>query len=157
IADLSSVELAEAAHRHAAYPPAGGRSLALSHRAAGFGRLSAADYLRRAADELVLVGQIESDGAVGALPPLLPGGGIDVWFLGPLDLSVSLGKAGLSGDPLVVETLDRAAEAILAAKAPLGVFAGSIEEARSWRERGATLIAVGSDYTLLAGLAGGLA
>ena len=158
IADLSSVELAESARRHAAYPPGGERSLALSHRAAEFGRLPASDYLRRAADELVLVGQIESAAAVDALPGLLAAGtGIDAWFLGPLDLSVSLGRAGENDDPLVVETLDRAAAAIVAAKAPLGVFTGSIEEALRWRERGATLIAVGSDYTLLGGLAGGLA
>jgi 4-hydroxy-2-oxoheptanedioate aldolase len=157
VAALSDLATAESAWRQCSYPPEGTRSLALSHRAAQFGRVSASEVLEQAAEQVVLVGQIESAAAVDALPAMLAADArVDAWFLGPLDLSVSLGKAGRPDDPLVERNLQAAAAAVLDASGVLGVFAPSLVEARRWLERGATMIAVGSDFMLLAGVADGL-
>ncbi len=135
--------------RIASYPPEGGRSLSLSHRAARFGQTPIADYVAAAANELVVVAQIESATAVEALPELLGARRVDAWFLGTTDLSASLGRPGEIDHPDVASVLDRAAAAILESGARLGVFAGDVAGARTWAERGATLIALGSDYTLI--------
>jgi 4-hydroxy-2-oxoheptanedioate aldolase len=150
------VDGATAAHALSvcSYPPAGNRSMSLSHRGAEFGQVGAAEHLASAERELVVVGQVESVVGTEALPLLLAQDlKVDVWFLGSLDLSVSLGHAGSLTHPDVVESLCNAADAILRAGARLGVFAQDPAEAEMWLERGATMVTLSSDYALLAGRA----
>ena len=154
LTDVTTVAALEGARGAAVYPPAGHRSLALSHRAARYGREPVDDYLRRAGDEFVLVAQIESGEGVAALPSLLESAAADAWFVGPMDLSASLGHPGRFDDPPVRAVLDDAVDTILGSGARLGIFARDGEDAVSWRGRGATLVAVSSDYTLLASAAG---
>jgi len=153
VAEVDSAETIRAARELASYPPAGRRSLSLSTRAARFGREPAGDYLERAGREVAVIGQIESVDGIEALPSLVETGAGDAWFVGVLDLSASVGLAGRFDHPDVRAALDRAAATIVGAGARLGVFAANAEDARSWRERGATMIAVSSDYSLLAGAA----
>jgi 4-hydroxy-2-oxoheptanedioate aldolase len=151
VADVHDMAAPTAACRQAAYPPDGQRGLALSHRAARFGREPLADYLDRAARENVVICQIESIEGAAALPTLLAARlPVNAWFLGPTDLSASLGRPGQLDHPEVVERLEQLATTILDAKAPLGIYARNLTEAQAWSTRGATLIALGSDYTLLA-------
>jgi 4-hydroxy-2-oxoheptanedioate aldolase len=139
------------ARRAVTLAPDGDLGLSLSHRAAGFQRAGAAQYLARLRDEIVVVAQIESRAAVEALPDLLAvGDPPDAWFLGPVDLSCDLGHPGEVGHPVVAAALDHAAELILAKGQRLAAFAGDIEDALRWRARGATAVALGSDLALLA-------
>ncbi|MES1265090.1 MAG: aldolase/citrate lyase family protein, partial [Variovorax sp.] len=131
--------------------PAGDRSLSLAIRSAGFGGTSAAEHLERAGRELLLIGQIESAEGVAALPDLLARfPRIDLWFLGSLDLSVSLGHPGQTSEGPVLEALQNTGRTIRAAGAFLGVYAKDVDEAQVWIGEGATMIAVGSDYAMLA-------
>jgi 2-keto-3-deoxy-L-rhamnonate aldolase RhmA len=142
---------AEHARRACSYPPAGTRSMSLSQRSALFGGMGASEHLTTSKCELVIIGQIESAATVAALPELLlETSAVDVWFLGSLDLSVSLGHPGSLDHPEVVEKLREAAHAVLRAGARLGAFAQNLGEALSWLDRGATMVAVSSDYALLA-------
>jgi len=153
VCDVVDVSTLERAHASATYPPIGRRSLSLSHRAARFGRVPIAEYVERSARELVLVGQIESVAGVEALPSLLASGvPVDAWFIGPLDLSASLGLPGDGEHPVVRATLDDVAEKIIAADERLGVFARDMTDARRWASHGAAMIVLGSDYSLFAHL-----
>ena len=106
---------------------------------------------RAARPSFVVICQIESSEGIAALPELLVAGlEVDAWFLGPTDLSASLGLGGNTEHAAVQDALTRAAEAILGAGARLGIYASDERAARAWADRGATFIAVGSDYTLLA-------
>jgi 2-keto-3-deoxy-L-rhamnonate aldolase RhmA len=133
----------------------GGRmGLALTHRAARFGATTAVEYVERVELQTLVVAQIESGAAVEALPRLLEAQpGADVWFLGPTDLSLDLGRPGELGHPDVEAALERAATLILAAGARLGVFAIDAADAARWSRRGASYVAVASDLALLAGSA----
>jgi 4-hydroxy-2-oxoheptanedioate aldolase len=151
VSDVSDPAVAADACARAEYPPAGRRGLAFSHRAARFGREERAAHLERAAAERIVICQIESTEGVAALPALLAEDlTVDAWFIGPTDLSASLGHPGDPAAPRVREAIERAASTILAAGARLGIYAGTLADAQEWRARGATFIALGSDYTLLA-------
>ncbi len=150
VTDVSTAEIAAAVSAAALYPPRGRRGLAFSHRAASFGLEPAASYLERARTSAMLIAQIESAEGVAALPDLVGDAAIDAFFLGPTDLAASLGHAGDQDHPVVRDALARAARIVLAHDKVLGVFARSAQEASDWRHRGATLIACGSELSLLA-------
>ena len=78
---------------------------------------------------------------------------IDVVFLGPADLSQSLGVPGEVRHPVVLEHLERAAAATLAAGKALGVTVPDAEAARAWIERGATYVTTPLEACSAAGTA----
>jgi 2-keto-3-deoxy-L-rhamnonate aldolase RhmA len=136
------------------FPPAGRRSLALTHRDAGFGRIGAAAYIDQAHARLVTVAQVESRAGVAALPELLASPDQpDVWFIGPFDLSTDLGYPGELEHPDVQAAFDELLRPLGAAGARIGVFARDAADAAAWRARGASFLLLSSDVTLLAGAA----
>lgn len=150
LADVTDVATLDALRRSVRFHPDGARGCATSHRAAGFGRLPARDWVAAAAD-VVVIAQIESTAGIDALPTLLrEENGPDAWFVGPMDLSCDLGHPGDLGHPDVRAAIGTAADAILGAGARLGIFATSDGDAAAWRSRGATYVLAGSDLTLLA-------
>jgi 2-keto-3-deoxy-L-rhamnonate aldolase RhmA len=150
LAGVADAAALDELRRSVRFHPEGRRGCATSHRAAGFGRLAARDWVA-AADEVVVVGQIESAAGIEALPWLLrEQGDLDAWFIGPVDLSCDLGHPGDLEHPDVRAAIATAADAILGAGARLGIFAAGEREAAAWRDRGATYVLAGSDLTLLA-------
>lgn len=92
----------------ATYPPEGRRGAHFTvSRAARWG-LDGASYYRKAKNELLLIAMIESESAVAAIPEMARKGGIDMFFIGPLDLSASIGTMGNYKDPAFVQLLDEA-------------------------------------------------
>ncbi len=76
--------------------------------------------------------------------------GVDALFIGPYDLSTSMGKMGQVDDPAVVAAIDRVTEAARRAGRPLGIFGVSAEPLRRYAGRGYTLLTAGIDAMLLA-------
>ena len=111
------------------YPPAG-------HRSAG-GVLAAAEPFC-----LVMA---ESADAVAALDDTLAVEGIDGIYVGPRDLSFSLGCALDPDDPVLSRALQRIWAACAAAGKPVGVHAMDGATARRYREAGCTLITTVAD------------
>ena len=106
---INSVAEAEAAVRAVKYPPRGARGLA-GARAADYGQVqpfSFPDYIARANDETMIIAQVETAQAVEALPEIVRLPDIDVLFIGPTDLSTSLGVPGDLKHPRVQEAFDR--------------------------------------------------
>jgi 4-hydroxy-2-oxoheptanedioate aldolase len=125
------------------YGPRGARGLA-GVRAADYGQRGAlGEYVRAANAETLVIVHVESATAVDRADEIAAVDGVDVVFLGPTDLSHSLGRPGELGHPLVVEHLDRAAAATLEAGKVLGVTVATAEEAVAWLERGARYVTTG--------------
>ena len=80
------------------YPPEGQRGVALSPRAAGFGT-NFETYFSKANRNLLTVTQIETGNAVQNAKEIAEVDGVDVLFVGPVDLSISVGLPGRFDDP----------------------------------------------------------
>ena len=149
---VNSPQAAEQAVRWAKYPPRGDRSVGIS-RAHGYGA-GFADYLARADEKILVVIQIEHIDAVDCIEQIVKVPGIDVLFVGPYDLSASMGKIGEVSDPEVLAAMERVQQCAVAAGVPLGIFAADADTARLYLRGGYQLVAVGTDALFLAAGAG---
>jgi 2-dehydro-3-deoxyglucarate aldolase len=109
---------AELAVKAAKYPPLGFRGVGLA-RAQGYGERFK-EYVERANDDTLLILQIEHIDAVNNIDAILDVPGIDGTFIGPYDLSMSMGVPGQLEHPDVVKARDR----VLAATLKRGLTAG---------------------------------
>jgi 4-hydroxy-2-oxoheptanedioate aldolase len=102
------------------YHPLGKRGLAAGTRPANYGfGLSMADYVRRANHETLVCVQLEEAEALHNIDEIVQVEGVDVFFIGPSDLSQSMGYPGRSDAPEVRAAIDGAFATIVAAgKAP---------------------------------------
>jgi 4-hydroxy-2-oxoheptanedioate aldolase len=134
---VNSAAEVERAVRAVKYAPRGTRGLAGS-RASEWGlREPIGQYVQRANRETLVVIQVETQDAVDAIDDYLKVDGVDVLFLGPTDLSQSLGHPGDLGHPDVLAALDRVADAVIGSGVTLGIYAGSIDMTKAWLDRGA--------------------
>ncbi|WP_058912801.1 2-keto-3-deoxy-L-rhamnonate aldolase [Entomohabitans teleogrylli] len=129
------------------YPPQGVRGVGASvARAARWGRV--ADYMARANEELCLLIQVESKTALENLDQILEVEGIDGVFIGPADLSASLGYPDNAGHPEVQRIIEQSIRRIRAAGKAAGFLAVDPQMARRSLEWGANFVAVGVDTML---------
>ncbi|HET6507831.1 MAG TPA: aldolase/citrate lyase family protein [Baekduia sp.] len=132
------------------YPPAGRRSLALSTRAGRHGLRPLADHLDAARRDVVLIGQLEDAEALERMPEILGTDGLDGVFIGPSDLSASLGRPGETTHPAVVDALDRIRQAVIGTGLSLCMLAADEREAQRLVDSGANLVFLNAP-SLLAG------
>lgn len=132
------------------YPPHGRRSLALSTRAGRHGTRAVDEHMA-AAHQTLLIGQIEDAEALEHLPEILDSAGLAGVFIGPADLSASLGLPGRLTHPTVAGAIDRVVDAVLQRPAlALCILAADEHEAQHWIARGARMILLNAP-ALLAG------
>ena len=134
------------------YPPEGvrgmGSPLARSSRWQAYPR-----YVHEANEQVCLLVQAETAQALQNLDEIAATPGVDGVFIGPADLSASMGHTGNPGHPDVqAAILDGIARIRRAGKAP-GILATTEAQARQWLAAGAQFVAVGVDTMLLASAA----
>jgi 4-hydroxy-2-oxoheptanedioate aldolase len=146
---VESAEQAAAIVRALRYPPAGARGLGTSlARAADWGRNTA--YLTEANDGICLLVQVETAAALERLPEIVAVDGVDGVFIGPSDLSASMGHVGQPGHEEVVAAVCGALSTIAAASRYAGVLCLDPLLAERYRASGASFIGVGVDTQILA-------
>src|SRR6266446_4959903 len=74
---------------------------------------------------------------------------VDAVFIGPSDLSASLGHIGNPAHPDVQKALETCVRRLKAVGKPAGILTGNEEEVRRYISWGYTFVAVGSDVGLL--------
>ena len=129
------------------YPPAGTRGVGLS-RASKYG-LEFSDYVSNANNSISVVLQIEHIEAVKNVHEILAVEGLDAIFIGPYDLSTSMGKPGLLRDPAVVEAIRTVRDACLEAKIALGYFGMDVNDVMERASQGFSLLCSGLDLGFL--------
>lgn len=136
----------------AKYGPRGERGLAGS-RQGGWGNTeSLADFTVRANRETMVIVHIETAAAAEAVEEYTAVDGVDVLFIGPTDLSHSLGHPGNPGHPDVQKVMDRVAEVVVASDRTLGIFAGSPAFAADWYGKGARYFTAGFEGIVKQGM-----
>ncbi len=138
------------------YPPEGvrgvGASLARSSRWNQYG-----DYVHTANGQVCLLVQVETIGAIGQLADIAAVDGVDGVFIGPADLSASMGLLGQPAHPQVRAVIEQAIATILAAGKAPGILCTDEALARHYAAQGARFVAVGVDTSLLTQTARALA
>ncbi|HEV8389056.1 MAG TPA: aldolase/citrate lyase family protein [Dongiaceae bacterium] len=129
------------------YAPAGIRGAFGGMRAMNYGFNPG--YYENSFEDLLVAVQVENAKAIDHIAEIAAVDGIDVIFIGPRDLSATLGKLNQFDDPVVRGQIDRAAAAILAGGKLLGSTASSGKVAKDMVARGYRFIIPGSDATLL--------
>jgi len=130
------------------FPPAGVRGVAAANRACGFG-VSFGEYVAAAPSTLLGVVQIESETALTAVDEIARVDGVDVLFVGPMDLTASLGILGQFDHPRYDEALETVSAAARRHGTALGVLMAKPEDFDRYHDLGFRFIACGSDGTLL--------
>jgi 2-keto-3-deoxy-L-rhamnonate aldolase RhmA len=139
---VNNGEEARRAVRACRYPPLGIRGVG-PRRAARYG-LGSSDYLAQANDEILTIVQIETEAAAANIDEILSIEGVDVFFIGPADLSASMGHLGQWNVPPVLETIDRLLEAGRRTGTPAGIFAMGTAHARECLDKGFQFVALGT-------------
>jgi 2-keto-3-deoxy-L-rhamnonate aldolase RhmA len=141
----SAGDAAQAVH-WAKYPPEGGRSVGFS-RANRYGARFQ-ENVETANAVTVVVAQVEHIDGVRAIDAILGVAGVDAVFIGPYDLSASLGKPGRIQDADVREAIGQVASAAAARRVPAGIFAAGLPASAKALEEGYTLVCSGIDIGL---------
>ncbi|PLZ02411.1 2-dehydro-3-deoxyglucarate aldolase [Burkholderia sp. WAC0059] len=149
--DIVSAAQAEQAVRLTRYrdadAPLGERGVAGLVRAAAYGMRR--DYLQGANAQIATIVQIESASALDEIAQIAATPGVDCLFVGPADLSASLGHLGDMKHPQVHEAMARIVEAARGAGVATGIFAMDTASARQYREMGFSFIALAADVIWL--------
>ena len=134
---VNSAAEVERAVQSVKYTPRGIRGLAGS-RASEWGiNEPIGEYVKRANRETLVVIHIETQDAVDAIDDYLAVDGVDVLFIGPTDLSQSLGHPGDLKHADVLRAMDRVADAVVGSGKTLGLYAGTVDMTKEWLDRGA--------------------
>lgn len=141
-----TVERAVAAMR---YPPLGKRGCALGRGHSDYQREPLWEYTRHANDNILAVMQIERKIAVDHIDDLLSVPGVDVAFIGPADLTLSLG-ASSPQDPSVQEAIAKVVDAGKRHGVATGIQLRDIEQIKMWQARGMTMMGYASDLDFIA-------
>lgn len=106
-------------------------------------------YVHEANDQVCLLVQVETVEGLANLDAIAATPGVDGVFIGPADLSASMGHPGNAGHPAVQAAIEGAMQRIQAAGKAAGILALSDEQAHKWLKLGARFVAVGVDTILL--------
>jgi 2-dehydro-3-deoxyglucarate aldolase/4-hydroxy-2-oxoheptanedioate aldolase len=133
---------------HLRYPPHGDRGVATYNRSCRWGMDRSP--LTDPAQQTVGVIQIETLAALDAVDEIAAQDGVDVLFVGPLDLSFALGVPLQFDSPEFVDAIDRVLSVASRHGKAAGILAAGAALATRYVERGFRFVAIGSDSTMLA-------
>jgi 4-hydroxy-2-oxoheptanedioate aldolase len=149
IPQVETAAMARLVSQAARYFPEGKRGLCSFVRAAAYSAISPDEHMATSNDQILTVVHIEGEAAASQIGEIVEIPGIDVIFLGPWDLSQSLGIPGKTKDPRVIEVMERVIEACKHRGVILGTFVREVEDARRWMEMGVQYMMLSTDAGLL--------
>lgn len=152
---VQSAEEARAAVAATRYPPHGIRGYASASRATQFGRI--ADYCTHYADEMCVLVQVETIEALEKVEEIAAVPGVDGIFIGPGDLSASMGYLHQPAHPEVVAVIEQGIGRIRAAGNRAGILVGDHALGQRYIAAGSIFTAVGVDAAVFARTADGIA
>jgi 2-dehydro-3-deoxyglucarate aldolase/4-hydroxy-2-oxoheptanedioate aldolase len=133
----------------AKYPPQGIRGVFMSNYEAGYATAPMKKHLVKANRDRWFCIQIETPEAVECADEIAAIDGVDCLFVGPSDLSCTLGVPGDVLHPKCIEAMDKVAQAVKAAGKSWGVLTRTAEHAARCREMGCQLFSLAGDMELV--------
>jgi len=131
----------------ARFAPQGARGVCRFVRAADYSSLDRFAYFAQANTALVIL-QLEGSEAVQNVEEILSVEGVDIIFIGPYDLSQSLGIPGQVTNPKVTDAMRKVVDQCLRRKVLVGTFVDTIADAQKWRAAGVRYLSYSVDVGL---------
>src|SRR3954470_2368905 len=145
IAQVRTLDEVEQAVAWAKYPPVGQRGMFSGNAETRFGQMDIATHAAAANRDRWVSIQIETVESVDIVDKIAATKGVDWLFVGPADLSVTLGVPGDFMHPKCIEALKRVAAAAKKAGKAWGILSPDAERARVCRELGCQLFSIFGD------------
>ena len=128
----------------AKFAPVGERGVCRFVRAADYSSMERERYFRES-NETLVIAQLEGTEALRNIESILNVAGIDIIFIGPYDLSQSLGVTGQVDSPKVLEKMTYLVERCSRKGLVVGTFVDTLENARKWIQAGVRYISYSVD------------
>ena len=138
---------AEGVLQAARFAPLGMRGMCRFVRAAEYSALDRYEFFRRSNSTLIIL-QIEGIEAIRNLQEILTVAGIDIVFIGPYDLSQSLGVPGDVDNPIVADAMAKIVNQCLQRNVLVGTFVDTIAGAKKWCAAGVRYLCYSVDVGL---------
>ena len=149
VPDISSVSQINEVIENAKYYPEGSRGLSFAQRAAGYGFQGGTEYIEKSNKDTVITVHIENKKMAEKIEEVCKIPQLDVVFVGPADLSQSMGKPGKTDDPEVIALIENVFRVALENHKTVGIYVGTEEAIKKYADLGATYFAWKSDVLLL--------
>ena len=147
-----NVETAEEAQelvRLAKYAPLGERGVSLSRPHTGYQKVEALSYMEKSNHDTMIICQMESLKGVGNLDTILSLEGVDGAFIGPNDLTQSMGILNQYDNPQYIETVEHVFKLCRLHGKIAGITNKDLKALLHWKSKGALLLQWGTDVSLL--------
>ena len=148
---IPQVTTAEEAHtviQAAKFFPLGSRGVCRFVRAAGYSSIDRKEYFAKANATTQVIIQIEGVLGIKNFDSILEVPGVDILFIGPYDLSQSMGLPGEIDHPDVVAVMKEFVRKANKANKYIGIFTDTLANARLWRDAGVHYLSYSVDVGL---------
>ena len=147
VPQIQNAEEASKAVKAAKFHPKGERGVCAFVRSARYSATEPQTYFKEANDNIIIL-QLEGTEALANADEIMQVPDIDIIFIGPYDLSQSLGVPGQVNHPLVISSMRTMIQKAKSNGQTLGTFAANLENARLWQEAGVQLIGYSVDVAI---------
>lgn len=155
IPQIDSREQAEAVLKLTKFSPCGERGVCRFVRAAGYSSADRQVYFREANENLVIL-QLEGKKAINNLEEIIAVPGIDILFIGPYDLSQSLGVPGQVDHPTVIAEMEKICVKCKEKGVVVGTFTDTLAAVERWKKAGVQYLSYSVDVGLYVEACAGL-
>jgi len=149
VPQICSKKDAEDLLQAAKYFPAGERGVCRYVRAAKYSAVEKNEYFKKANQESMVIIHIEGQEGINNLDEIISVDGIDIVFIGPYDLSQSLGLPGQVNHPLVEEKMRAVVEKARKNGKYVGTFVDDVETGNKWIKLGVQYISYSVDVGII--------
>ncbi len=145
VPQIRNAEDAETMASAARFHPRGDRGVCRYVRAAGYSSIDRHEHFQMSNERTITIAHLEGLEAVKNLDEIMAVDGVDILFIGPYDLSQSVGFPGEVTHPAVLEQMEKVITKAKAAGKLVGTFADDISSAKRWMDAGVMYIAISVD------------
>jgi len=145
VPQIRNAEEARDVVRFSKYYPIGERGVCRFVRAARYSATPRQEYFANANNDALLIIHLEGREALENLDEILAVEGIDIVFIGPYDLSQSLGVPGETGHPKVIAAMEDVVSRAKKAGVTVGTFTDSAETLNTWKSAGVRYLSYSVD------------
>lgn len=144
VPQIKSARDAEDVVKAAKFHPNGDRGVCRFVRAAQYSAMDRYEYFDSANDNLIII-QLEGQEALENIDEIMDVKGVDILFIGPYDLSQSLGVTGDVRNPKVIEQMEYITQKASKRNKIVGTFIDRIEDIGQWKNAGVQYLSYSVD------------